>query len=56
MLINLYNYDIFNDLTLIVMLFSIFFIELVITLIIAVYNNLRVKIYDVKFKLKLIRE
>ena len=41
---------------LIVIILSVFFIELVITLIFAVCNRLRVKIYDVEFKLKLIRE
>ena len=41
---------------LIVIILSVFFIELVITLIFAVCNRLRVEMYNIKSKLKLIRE
>ena len=41
---------------LIVIILSVFFIKLVMTLIFAVCNRSRVEMYDVEFKLKLIRE
>ena len=42
--------------TLIVIIFSVFLIKLVIILIFAICNCLRVIMYNVKFELKLIRE
>ena len=44
-----------TTLTLIIIIFSVFFIELVITLIFAVCNRLRVEMYNVESKLNLIR-
>ena len=41
---------------LIVIILSVFFIESVMTSIFTVYNRLRVKMYNVESKLKLIRE
>ena len=43
-----------TTLTLIVIIYSVFLIKLVITLIFVICNRLRVEMYNVEFKLKLI--